>query len=100
MVPAIPFGKLQKIWAVFWGDAIFLLFLVGSADLDCSGSFSHHVKFSCLMFMHKISTRVVCLNGKHPCRAAFRVNSRPFPSSPGPLYQNEGKGSAFDMSSK
>ena len=52
------------------------------------------------MFMHKISTRVVCLNGKHPCRAAFRVNSRPFPSSPGPLYQNEGKGSAFDMSSK
>ena len=76
MVPAIPFGKLQKIWAVFWGDAIFLLFLVCSADLDCSGSFSHHVKFSCLMFMHKISTRVVCLNGKHPCRAAFRVNSR------------------------
>ena len=76
MVSAIPFGKLQKIWAVFWGDAIFLLFLVCSADLDCSWSFSHHVKFSCLMFMHKISTRVVCLNGKHPCRAAFRVNSR------------------------
>ena len=52
------------------------LILVCSADLDCSGSFSHHVKFSCLMFMHKISTRVVCLNGKHPCRAAFSVNSR------------------------
>ena len=78
MVPAIPFGKLQKIWAVIWGDAIFLLFLVCSADLDCSGSFSHHVKFSSLMFMKKISTRVVCLNGKHPCRAAFSVNSRIF----------------------
>ena len=47
--------------------------------------------------MHKICTQVVCLNDKHPCRAAFRVNSRPFPSSPGPLYQNEGKCSAFDM---
>ena len=49
------------------------------------------------MFMHKISTQVVCLNDKHRCRAAFRVNSRPFPSSLGPLYQNEGKCSAFDM---
>ena len=30
-----------------WGDAIFLLFLVCSVDLDilCSRSFSHHVKF-------------------------------------------------------
>ena len=28
------------------------------------------------MFMHKISTRVVCLNGKHPYRTAFSVNSR------------------------
>ena len=26
MVRAIPFGKLQKTWAVIWGDAIFLLF--------------------------------------------------------------------------
>ena len=26
MVRTIPFGKLQKIWAVIWGDAIFLLF--------------------------------------------------------------------------
>ena len=24
----IPFGKLQKIWSVIWGDVIFLPFLV------------------------------------------------------------------------
>ena len=32
MVRAIPFGKLKKTWAVIWGDAIFLLFLICSAD--------------------------------------------------------------------
>ena len=53
MVYAIPFGKLQKIWAVIWGDLIFLLFLVCWADLS-------------FMFMHRSSTRVVCVNGKHP----------------------------------
>ena len=31
---AIPFGKVQETWAVIWGDAVFLLFLVCSADLD------------------------------------------------------------------
>ena len=31
---AFPFGKLQKIWAMIWRDAIFLLFLVCSAYLD------------------------------------------------------------------
>ena len=34
--------------------------------LHCSGSFSHHVKFYSFIFMHKISTRVICVNGKHP----------------------------------
>ena len=34
MLCAIPFGKLQKTWAVFWGDAIFMLFSVGPADLE------------------------------------------------------------------
>ena len=61
MVRAIPFGKLQKIWAMIWGDADFLIFLVCSADLDipCSGAFSYnHVKFYSFMFMRKISTRV------------------------------------------
>ena len=33
MVRAIPFGKLQKVWAVA-GDAIFLLFEVSLADVD------------------------------------------------------------------
>ena len=39
-------GNLQKIRIVFWGVAMFLLFIVCSADLDmlCSGSFSHRVK--------------------------------------------------------
>ena len=47
MVHAIPFGKLQKKWAVFSDDVIFLLLLVCSADLGivCSGSSSQHVKF-------------------------------------------------------
>ena len=59
MVGAITFGKLQKIWAVIWGDAIFLLFIVCSGGLDklCSGFFFHHVKY--YSFKHKISTRVV-----------------------------------------
>ena len=34
MVLAIPFGKLRKRWTVIWGGAIFLLFLIFSADLD------------------------------------------------------------------
>ena len=65
---AIPFGKHQKLWVVIWGDAVFLLFLACLADLDilCSGSFYHHVKFDSFIFMHKISSRVVCVNGKHP----------------------------------
>ena len=39
MVHAITFGKLQKLWAVVWGDASFPLFLVCSVNLDifCSG---------------------------------------------------------------
>ena len=47
MVRAITFGKLHKSWAVIWGDEIFLLSLVCSADIMdtlCSGSLSHHVK--------------------------------------------------------
>ena len=68
MLRAIPFGKHQKMWAVISGDEIFLLFLVSSANLDlfCSRSFSHLVEFYSLIFMHKISSRVVCVNGRHP----------------------------------
>ena len=57
MVCATLFGKLEKTWAVILGSAIFLLF---------GGLFSHHVKFYIFLFMHKISTQVVCVNGKHP----------------------------------
>ena len=67
------FGKVLKIWAVIGDDAIFLLFLVCSAKLVvlCNASFSHQVKFYSFMFMHNISTRVVCVNGKHPRSLPF-----------------------------
>ena len=38
---------------------------------DLSGSFSYHIEFYSFMFMQKISTRVVCVNGKHPNIAYF-----------------------------
>ena len=45
----------------------FPLFLICSVDLGilCSGSFSQHVKFYGFLSMHEISTRMVCVNGKH-----------------------------------
>ena len=54
MVHATLFGKHEKTWAVILGSAIFLLF---------GGLFSHHVKSYSFMFMRKISTRVVCVEG-------------------------------------
>ena len=68
MVRAIPLGKLQKIWAVIWGDAIFLFFQVSLTDVDIlySDSFSRNVAFNCLIFMPEISNRMVFVNGKHP----------------------------------
>ena len=68
MVHAIPFGKLQKIWALISGDAIFLLFEVSLADVDrlfCD-SLSRNVAFKCLMFMPENFNRMVFVNGKHP----------------------------------
>ena len=43
------------------------LFGLCSADLDRlrSGSFYHHVKFCSLMYVQKIFTRVLCINGRH-----------------------------------
>ena len=53
MVCAIPFGKLQKIWAVIRGDAIFLFFEVSLADVDIfyDNSLSRNITFNCFMFM-------------------------------------------------
>ena len=71
MVNANPFGKLQKMWAMTSGDAIFLLFLVCSVDLDipCRRlSSSTTTKFMVLcFFMHKISIQVVCVNEQEAC---------------------------------
>ena len=67
MVRAIPFGKLQKIWALICGDAIFLLFKVSRPGMDrlfCN-FLPHNIAFNCLMFMPEISNRMVFLNGKH-----------------------------------
>ena len=68
MVRAIPFGKLQKIWAVIRGDAIFLLLEVSLADVDIfySDSLSRNLAFNRFMFMPEISNRMVFVNGKHP----------------------------------
>ena len=68
MVRAIPFGQLQKIWAVIQGDAIFLLFEVSLADVDIfyNNSLSRNLVFNCFMFMPEISNRMVFVNGKHP----------------------------------
>ena len=68
MVDAIPFGKLQKIWAVIGGDAIFLLFEVSLADVDIfySDFLSRNTAFNCFMFTPEISNRMVFVNGKHP----------------------------------
>ena len=65
------FEALRHI--VIRGDAIFLLFLVCSAELVvlCNASFSHQVKFYSFVFMHNISTRVVCENGEHPWSLPF-----------------------------
>ena len=70
---ATPFRKLQKIWAVIWGDAIFVLFLVWFGYVFCSRPFSHHVKFYSFTFMHKISTQV---------RVCIMVSTSLFPSGP------------------
>ena len=69
MVRAIPFGKIQRIWAVIRGDAIFLLFQVSLAEVDIlySDSLSRNVAIYCLIFMPEISNRMVFVNGKHPC---------------------------------
>ena len=67
-------------WAVILGDAIFLLCLVCLADLNilCNGSFSHLVKFNfySFMFMHKISTRVVYVNGNPQSGDEIRQNTK------------------------
>ena len=76
MVRSIPFGKLQKIWAVIRGDAIFLLFKVSLADVDLlySDSLSHDVGFHRLIFMPEISNRMVFVNGKHPRSRQSRIS--------------------------
>ena len=60
---AIPPRKVQKIWAMIWGHAIFPLFLVFLADLDilCSGSFYHQ-----FVSAQDFQPGSLCQNGKHP----------------------------------
>ena len=58
------FGKYGMWFEALRCDKfIFLPFSVCSADLDllCSGSFTHHFKYNRFIFLHKISTQVVCV---------------------------------------
>lgn len=68
IVRPTPLGEPQKTGALIWGNAIFVLFLVCSADLDTHfrGLFSDHVKSHSFLFLHTISTRLVCENGLLP----------------------------------
>lgn len=63
------FGKLLKIWAVIWGNSIFLLFFVCSFEfiILCKGSFSHQVKFYSFVFIlcaQDFYPRMACANSK------------------------------------
>ena len=71
MVWDVLFEKVRKICAVFSGDAIFLVFLVCSANFDilCSSSLSNLPNNS-FMIIEKTPTRLVRVNAKHPwCRS-------------------------------
>ena len=61
-----------------WRCIFFLLFLGFSARLDvtCSQPFSHHVKFHSFMFMNKIPTRLVCVNGKPSLKLSQTVGEK------------------------
>ena len=68
MVRAIPFWNLQKMWAVTCSDTTFSarFSLFSWFDILRSGLFSlRHVKFYSFMFMHRNSTQVVCVKGRH-----------------------------------
>ena len=78
--PEIQVGKSNVLHLFFWEASenmdcdlrggnfctLFSLFCCFGYFIHCSGSFSHHVKFYSFIFIHKISTRVICVNGKHP----------------------------------
>ena len=55
----------NSCWKIKWFVQFFNSFLVFSADLDMlsGGLFSHNVNLYSFMFLHKIFTRVVCVNG-------------------------------------
>ena len=56
------------------------------------------VKGSLPMFLPKLTTDLFSTNGfTTPLSFQILYQNRPFPSFPGPLFQNEGRCSAFDM---
>ena len=66
IVHAIPFGKLQKIWALIWGESTFQLFLAScSADVDilCGGSFSYSSNFIVLCLCTRFPPGWFFVNG-------------------------------------
>lgn len=93
---AIPSGKVQKNTDSDLTRCKFSLFILFSKlGYTCSDSHSHHVnfyKFICFMFMHRIFTRMVCVNSKHP------PVSRVLPLKNGPIhFLRERLGTSLDL---
>ena len=67
--PEIPVGKSNgsrhSVWEASENMSCDLMRCSFSTIFFCNRSFPHRVKFYSFMFMHKISTRVVCVNSKH-----------------------------------
>ena len=67
-------GSRHSLWEISenmgldfrrWNISSFLVFLA-YLDVLCNWSFSHYLKFYSFIFIHKISTPVVCVNAMHP----------------------------------
>ena len=69
MVRTVPFGNPQKIWGVISDDNIFhsqfilFSFIIWKYFVACP--FPTTSNFYSSMFLHKISTQMVCVNGNH-----------------------------------
>ena len=68
MVRIIPFGVILKLWTSGQSGAFLLLLLGFTGDVHtfCMLSIFCLTKLNHIVFMPKISIRVVCGNGKHP----------------------------------
>ena len=62
-LPGVLLGSFRKYGLWFEAMHFFGLFFCSAyLGILCGGPYSHHAKYDSFMFMHKISTRVVCVN--------------------------------------